>query len=130
MPHPARATVNQHGLSLVDLRLIDERLPRCRRGQRHGGGFFKINLRLERHLALFRNFNTSGPPYCCNTAAFISGPVAARTDETATTVTPITVSARKIRMRLASSPIRLHASEKICCGSSAKDLTTEDTVLL
>src|SRR5207248_4825598 len=55
MPHPTRATMNQHGLSLVDLRVIDERLPRCRCGQRHGCGFFKINVfRLKRHLALLR----------------------------------------------------------------------------
>ena len=48
--------MNQHGLSLVDLRRIDERLPGRRRGQRHGGGLFEVNvLRLERHLSLFRS---------------------------------------------------------------------------
>ena len=48
--------MNQHGLSLVDLRCVDKRLPGRRRRQWNRSGLFEINiLRFERHLALFRN---------------------------------------------------------------------------
>jgi len=54
----------------------------------------------------------------------MSGPVAAGTDETALAINPITVSARKIRIRLASSPIGLHASENFL-RFRFRDLTAE-----
>src|SRR5207247_5000995 len=58
-------------------------------------------------------FNASGPPYSRNTTAFISGPVAACTEKTATAANAITVSGRKIRMRPASPARLFKASEKI-----------------